>query len=158
MPDALDGIIQRMYDAGESEDDIAAVIKDYKKNPPRPVQESIAEPDTFFGGVSKSLFSGEALKAGLEGALGFGKGALLNLPSTIATGVGDALEVATSPIRTARNAPEAFRAIPDVARGMWDTATRAGSDPFAFGEMIGELTGQPLATAGIAKGAPYTST
>lgn len=163
MPD-IRTIVQRMVDANESDADIEAVIERYKElNPPKPQAPPAApaqkiapdEEDSFFGGFTKSLFSGEALGAGLQGALGFAKGAIADLPSTIVGGVQDAFEAVSDPSRTIREAPGAFRyGIPEVAKVMGETTARAGSDPEAFGRMVGQFTGQPLATAGVIKGAP----
>src|SRR4051812_38537978 len=59
MPDALQSVVQRMIDAGESEANIATVIQHYQKSGPQPVAAS--EPDTFMGGALKGLkdYAGE---------------------------------------------------------------------------------------------------
>lgn len=148
MPD-LETIVNRMIAAGESEDNIATIIRGHKKEPPR-AKEVIAEPDNFFEGFSKSLFSGEALKAGLKGAAGFAKGAVADIPETLLQFGKDALEVANNPRRIARESGGAFReGIPEVGKAIKDMTLRAGSEPEAFGRMVGQFTGQPAVMAGV---------
>lgn len=169
MPD-LRTIVQRMVDAGEDEEAIGAVIGKYNElNPPAPpvappveaaapttsakpaptpigtVSED--EPGDFWGGFRKSLFSGEALKAGLQGAGGFLRGAVADIPSTLIDMAKDAGEVITNPDILAQ-APAAFKeGIPAVGRAIAETTSQAGSDPQSFGRMMGQLTGQPAIMA-----------
>lgn len=79
MADELDGIIQRMIDAGEPEENIATVIHDYEANP------SATKPDE-----SSSL--GPGIMTGLAGAGIMAKGPAL-LKSAV-SGVGKAVEAA----------------------------------------------------------------
>ena len=151
MPD-LETIVQRMMDANESEDDIEAVIKEFNTvHPPKPqpvprsVQQTApTEEDTFMGGFTKSLFGGEALSAGLQGAGGFLRGAIADIPSTLWGGAKDIFESASDPSKFVRDIPGAItEGVPAMAREMGDVTARAGSDPHAFGRMMGQLTGQP---------------
>lgn len=160
MPD-LKTIVQRMIDANESEEDIDAVVARFKElNPPKdpgpassPVSPS--EPDTFAGGVLKSLSSGEAFGAGAKGGLGWLKGAVLDLPETVIGAVKDFATSASDIPKMLRDAPGAIRhGIPAMGQQMKETFDQAGSDPDAFGRMMGQLTGQPLVTEGIIRGAP----
>jgi hypothetical protein len=153
MPD-LNTIVQRMIDADEPEEAIASVIQHFQKvNPPkpqpapRPVQKiAPTEEDTFMGGFTKSLFGGEALGAGLQGALGFAKGAIADIPSTIIGGAKDALDMKLNPGMTALRMSEGIKQIPGVVE-------RAGSDPEPFGRLMGQLTGQPAVMHGLGVGA-----
>lgn len=127
--------------------DLATPAKPQGASPEGVVYDN--EPDTFMGGVKNSLLNGEALKAGAQGGLGFLKGAVTDLPSSMFSGLKSVANAALHPIDTITNLPQT---ISDTGSAMWDTATHAGSDPGAFGEMMGQLTGQPLVTAGLAKG------
>lgn len=168
MPE-LRTIVKNMVDAGEDEASIAAVIKRHKEInhpdlspeiPPAPytgdrvsrIAES--EPDTFWGGVAKSFRSGEALKAGVEGAKGYFQGAVTDIPSSLVE-FGNSLaagldSLATNPAEHFRVAPQAFK---ELGQGIVDTTKMAGSDPRAFGRLAGQLTGQPLVTEGALAGA-----
>lgn len=56
MPqEALNPIVQRMIDAGESEDNIATVIRHYKAQASVPTAVSPSEPGTFMGGAAQSI-------------------------------------------------------------------------------------------------------
>lgn len=157
MPDNLKSIVQRMIDAGESEENIGKVIQHFKAQgtpAPEPQGDTYAGPDTFWGGVMNSLNpfggtddSGSAIEAGGRGALGWLKGATIDLPGSIVGGLQTIGNTIADPIGT-------IKSIPQGLSNMWDTTMQAGSDPEAFGRMTGQLTGQPLVTAGIAKGAP----
>lgn len=138
----LEKIVQSMIDAGESEQDIAGVIKHYDESKLPPYKG----PDTYWGGVKKSLTSGEALGAGLEGAKGWVKGAL-DIPGSISGALGTIGNLVSDPVGT-------IGSIPEGLSNMWETTKRAGSEPEAFGQMTGQLTGQPLVTHGIVKAAP----
>lgn len=147
MPDNLETIVQRMIDAGESEENIKTVIEHFHQTPTKPTTLE-GEPTTFWGGVKKSLTSGEALDAGLKGGLGWLKGATLDLPQSIIGGITGTANAIMHPIDTVSS-------IPDMAKGFADTVMRAGSEPENFGRMMGQIGGQPLVTAGIGKGLPY---
>lgn len=168
-------IVRNMVDAGEDESSIAAVIKRHSEIhpdrspeiPPAPYTGPAAgvkpvselEPDTFWGGVGKAFRSGDVLKAGLEGAGGFLRGAIADIPSTISAAISDAGEVLSDPLRIAREAPGAFReGLPALGRQFAETTAMAGADPEAFGRMMGQLTGQPLITEGVIRGAPMLKT
>lgn len=145
-------IVKKMVQAGESEENIAAVIKKYKSTTPKQDVKEVSydEPSTFGRGFINSLLNGEALKAGLLGGKGFLEGAV-DLPSGIASGVNAAINTISDPIGTIKNLP---KTISDAASNMAQTTMMAGSDPEAFGKMTGQLTGQPLLTAGLTKGIP----
>jgi hypothetical protein len=156
MPDPLESIVQRMMDAGESEENIANVIRQYNTdNPPVPKKPGplspYSGPTDFWGGFTQSLLGGEAAKAGAQGALGFAKGATIDIPASIIGGLGQLGGAIAHPIETATNLPSN---IANMASGMWETTQQAGSNPEAFGRMMGQVTGQPLVTAGLAKAAP----
>lgn len=151
MPQQLHSMVQRMMDAGVPKEQIGAAIQHYQETNP-PLQEvSQDEPDTFWGGFGKALTDGTALNAGLKGAKGFFQGAVADLPSSITGAIGSIGHAIAHPVETVENLPSN---ISDAASNMWDTTTHAGGNPEAFGRMMGQLTGQPLVTAGLAKGAP----
>lgn len=166
MPqDDLRSIVQRMIDAGESEENIAAVIQRFDSQKPQtsapkaaPMGDTYKGPDTFWGGVKQSLMSGEAAKAGLEGGVGYLKGALLDLPSSIGGALGNIGESMMHPIDTATKGWDALMHPSEVYHGVVDpmveTTMKAGSNPEDFGRLMGQLTGQPLATEGLVKAAP----
>lgn len=179
MP-TLGQIVSRMRAAGESEANIAATRAEYERiNQPAarpPEHEAVTQakeflqsprsnlprgnpepvgPTDFWGGVAESFRSGEALEAGVEGLKGFGRGAVLDLPSTIVEGVkgiGTGLwSLADDPVAHFKAAPAAFK---EMGQAFADTVAHAGSDPHAFGRMTGQLTGQPLVTEALAMASP----
>lgn len=146
-------IVQKMIEEGQSEEDIAAVIREFD------AQEidrmKYKGPDTFWEGVNESLYpGGEAQTAAAQGGLGFLKGATLNLPGSILSGLGSVASAIANPRETIESIPNAPGAIRDALGGMWETTKQAGTNPFEFGEMTGEIMGQPAVTAGIMAGAP----
>lgn len=156
-PDDLDpqlvSIVQKMIEEGQSEEDIAAVVQEY--NQQKAEQTHYKGPDTFWEGVNESMYpGGEAQQAALQGGLGFLKGATLNLPGSIISGLSSVANAVANPRETIESIPNIPGAIGNALGGMWETTKQAGTDPVAFGEMMGELTGQPAVTAGIVKSAP----
>jgi hypothetical protein len=151
MPDdaRLNRIVQRMRDAREPEDSIAEVIQEYHRQ--NPSQVSSNEPDTFWGGVKQSLTSGEALGASARGGLGYLKGAVLDLPSSIGSGLSTLGGMVTSPIETAKEVGTGLYNLPSQ---LSESFQHAGSDPEQWGRTMGQLTGQPLVTEGLVKSAP----
>ena len=57
MPNELETIVQRMIEANESEENIAAVIQSYQ--PQGPKGDTSTEPGTFMGGFTKHLLTKE---------------------------------------------------------------------------------------------------
>jgi len=103
---------------------------------------AIPSADSFGSGFIRSVLGGDAYDAGIAGAKGWAKGAV-DLPSTI-----------MGMINAAKDIPGAIRGIPAGLQAMWETTKNAGANPEEFGYMMGQQTGQPLATAGLVKGAP----
>lgn len=149
----LEEIVQKMIDANESDEDIATVIQHYKGGPNTGVPPTKLEgqPTDFWGGVKKSFTSGEVHNAMDEGVGGWLKGAITDLPGSIIGGLKSVGNLIAHPVDTISNLPSD---ISNMASGMWNTTKQAGSNPSAFGEMMGQIGGQPLVTAGITKGAP----
>ncbi len=116
-----------------------------------PQGDNYKGPDTWMEGFQNSFDSGDALDAGLRGLKGFAKGAILDIPETLYEGGKQAFNMATNPVGTFINN---LKGIPEQAANIRHTITHAGSEPEEFGEMMGVATGQPLVTAGLAKGAP----
>jgi hypothetical protein len=153
----LNTIVQRMMDAGESKDNIKSVITEYNaRNPKQNISKiDSSEPGTFWGGVGKSLSSGEAANAGMQGAIGFGKGAIADLPEGMVNMAKDAFHTVNpydqfmGAVQGAKNIyndplnPRNYIPGYDTAKNMWDTTTKAGADPESFGRMMGQTTGQP---------------
>lgn len=138
--------VQAMIDSGKSEEEIGKFISNATSpHEPAPKPKDYTGPTTFWGGVGNSLMSGEALGTGLRGGGGFLKGATVDIPESIAGGINAAIH----PIDT-------IMGIPAGMRNAANTFSKAGSNPEAFGEMMGQVTGQPLVTAGLAKGMPPT--
>ena len=136
----LQSIIEKMVSAGESEEDIANVIKNFSSSS----QSEVKPPPTkgnspLFQGLYDSRYDMTVPEAMVGGAKGWLKGAI-NIPGTL-MGMAESL----------RHPIDTIKSIPEGLSSMWDTATRAGSNPEAFGEMMGQVGGQPLLTAGIAK-------
>lgn len=151
MPQNLEAIVQKMIDAGEPEEAIASVIQSYSNKIPPPS----SAPDTFAKGVLESITSGEAARAGLQGGLGWLKGATLDIPQSIAGG----LKSVGNMITNAGNNPlvnpiGAIGNLASMGKSMLNTTQQAGGNPEEFGRMMGQLTGQPLTTMGITKAAP----
>lgn len=156
MPD-LRSTVQKMVAAGESEEDIAAVIKKLKGQgseteiksglpdmspdlAPRP-RDTSGEADTFAGGVLKSLGSGEAFKAGWEGLKGNFE-SIKDIPANLAYGAKDWLDFQLNPGQTALRMGESLKQIPDIVRN-------AGNEPRTFGRTLGAFTTAPLVTEGL---------
>jgi hypothetical protein len=119
----------------------------------------IKEPTTFVGGFLKSISprsdhlkpggaTGEAFNTGMQGGLGFAQGSIPH-PIDAIKGIGNAI---AHPIDAASSALQGLKELPS---NVMNTTMQAGSEPEQFGRMMGEMTGQPLATAGLAKGIPY---
>ncbi len=116
-----------------------------EKVPPTKLE---GQPTDFWGGFKKSFTSGEAGNAMDEGARGWLKGAVLDLPSSIYGGLKSGLQVlGHQMISPLIPMPEGL----DILN-MWNTTKQAGMNPDAFGEMMGQIGGQPLVTAGLTKG------
>jgi hypothetical protein len=160
MPDSIDVIVQRMLDADEPEENIVAVINAHKNQPKlgSGLNKPIKSASTWGQGVLDSITSGEAAMAGLKGAGGWLKGAV-NLPKTI-MGTLDTVNKLPNPamggvmnfgggITNPQDLTDVYEGIKATPGHMWDTTMKAGSKPFEFGEMMGELTGQPLVTEGL---------
>jgi hypothetical protein len=145
----LERIVQNLIDSGESAETIEAVIKEYEvqSQAQTDAQKPYTGPSTFAEGVLDSLTSGEAAGAGAKGGLGFLKGATLDIPSSAMGALRGVGNLITNP-------KETIAGIPEGLGNMWEIAQQAGTDPEAFGRMMGQITGQPLVTAGLARGAP----
>lgn len=141
MPTPLETIVQRMIDAGESEDAIASVIQSYKPPPANPNPQKPGMMDTFTGGVLKSIGSGEMQKAMMEGGLGYLKGAALAIPKGVAGLASIGKGMLTDPGQTVS---DIGTGLADMPGHMVNTFKHAGSDPMAWGEMMGEMTGAPV--------------
>lgn len=104
-------------------------------------------PDSWSEGFINSITSGEALGAGLSGLKGFAKGATFDIPESIIGGIKGAYNLVTDPINT-------IKSIPPGIKAMMELTEQAGARPEEFGRMMGQMTGQPLTTAGLVKAAP----
>lgn len=141
-----------------AQDDWVDDSADWADDPPKTARELIVKPqpgadtykgETSFGaGFRDSLVNGDALGAGLQGGLGFLRGATLDLPGSMLDMAKSAGRAFVHPMDEGRNLIEGLRSLPG---NVIDTAMRSGSDPQAFGRMMGQMTGQPLVTAGLAK-------
>jgi len=178
MPDPeLEGLVQQLMEAGGTDDDLDELINSYdsQKNDVAAASERnkfvgdvYKGPDTFWGGVWNSVNpfgGGEALKAGVEGAKGYAKGATLDIPSSIAGMVGNtasfAGDVLSDPIGYGSKVAGAVtdplavgRGMAQGARSIGNSILSAGSDPEGFGRTTGQLTGQPAVMAGLSPHIP----
>jgi hypothetical protein len=174
MPDDIKVIVQRMIDAGESEDNIAAVIKEHTK--PKPgsgLNKPVNSPSSWGEGVldsinpfgSNSSFGvSESGMAGLKGLAGFAKGAILDIPSNLWDASQTFQELPnpmTGGLLNMGYRPTNPEKVSEIREGlaatpgqMWETTKKAGTKPFEFGEMTGQITGQPLVTEGLSRFAP----
>lgn len=170
MPDPeLESMLQQLIDAGGTDEELDELTNSYLDEQSQ--RQATAErnkfvgdvykgPDTFWGGVMKSLNpfaddGGEAIEAAKQGAKGYAKGAVLDIPQSIVGGItglaSGAYGMATDPVGTISSVPGKVR---DIGRGIAQTTMQAGSEPEAFGRMSGQITGQPLVTAGLAPHTP----
>ncbi len=118
--------------------------------PPDIEEEVIPEPiPQAVNGIKNPLVEG--IKASGQSLWGFAKGATVDIPSNIMGGLSSIGNLISDPVNTIKNMPSD---IANMGRSMWDTTKQAGQDPEAFGRMMGNIGGQPLVTAGMAKGAP----
>lgn len=111
-------------------------------------------PDTFWGGVKNALNpfgGGEALQAGKQGAVGYAKGAIKDLPGGIWQGLKTI--ATTSPADVIGGIPGFVRGIPQGLQNISDAVIQAGNQPEKFGRTMGNITGQPLIAEGILSGA-----
>lgn len=109
------------------------------------------EPDTWMKGFINSITSGDALDAGMSGLKGFAKGATLDIPASIYGGLKSVYNLVTNPKETISNIPSD---LVNMASGIGERFSKAGSEPEEFGRMMGNITGQPLTTYGLAKATP----
>src|SRR5215471_6397199 len=113
MPSDLRIAVQKMIDAGESEENIATAIRNrkalMKKQPDQPsIKDEVAQttgdsykgPTDFWGGFKQALTGGDAISAGAQGGLGFLKGAIADLPSSIYGGLQGVANLISDPIGT----------------------------------------------------------
>jgi hypothetical protein len=116
-------------------------------------------PDTYWGGFRNSLTSGEAIKTGGKAALGYLKGATIDIPESIIGAVESVWNLAKDIVPIPGNRIlDRIKSIPsgisNMYEGIKDITAESGSHPEEFGRMLGQITGQPLVTAGITKGTP----
>jgi hypothetical protein len=148
-------VIQRMIDAGESTDNIKAVVEHMATLHPTKVDPS--EPDTWWGGFFHSLRpGGESDQAALKGAAGFvkglpsgvaaGAGALVHLPVDVLQGVigagGDIKQFANNPDKFVSDLKAKYKDMPaSIVKTLDNAVELAKSDPEAFGKLVGQITG-----------------
>jgi hypothetical protein len=118
-------------------------------------------PSTFGAGVLDSINpfgSAEALKASGSGLLGYLKGAITDIPSTIGGAVSSVADAVSDPMKLARQTRDVLSSPVETMKGVAGETSnlfsQAGSHPEEFGRTMGQITGQPLVTAGAVEGAP----
>lgn len=142
----LEAIVQRMIDAGESEENIGAVIQAMTaKSTVTPVAAD--EPDTYLGGFVKGM--GEGM---VGGAKGFAKGLVPGVANAVVETVKSPVHLAQAvagggyrlykdPLGTLRDSASAAAALPGKVK---DTVTagldKAATDPEAFGSDVANMT------------------
>jgi hypothetical protein len=114
------------------------------------IKEVTDEPSDFTGGFLNSVFGGEALKTGLKGGLGFLKGSILDIPETLMNTVKGIYDHPfKSAVHTLLPGPLGDMVTGDDSMSsLRDASSNAGSNPEAFGRIMGQLTGQPLVMEG----------
>lgn len=157
MP-TLESIVQKMIDAGESEETIAQVIR-AKAAEPKPLNAD--EPDTYWSGFLKG-----AKEGAVGGAKGFAKGVVPGafkaiagiVPGIVNAAIGTVkggANLVTDPVKTLTEAYEAVKGIPGKGGEMLQQALDlAQKDPEAFGKAVGEVTGGTAAGIALAGAAP----
>ena len=159
MADQLHDIVQRMLDAGESEENIAAVIKAYK-------EESAVGQTTDAGGIPhpgnplEERLRGftQGATAGLRGFVrGIVPGAVKGAVGAVTGPVRLAYSALTHPADTATEAVKgvyaSIKAAPQAAADALDLAAR---DPEQFGHNVGEVTGSAEGGLATAAALPMT--
>ena len=150
-PDVLDNSEDVMDDIPSPPD----ILDDTEDTPP--ITRNITaisdeEPGTYWGGVKKFLTAKDPSRtAGLEGLKGYAKGAITDLPASVVGMIKSGYNLVTDPINTIKGIPSDLS---DMAKHIGKTTMEAGGKPEEFGRMMGQITGQPLVTEGIIKGAP----
>ncbi len=147
---------KEVNDWEDVEDDDWQDVTPLKDNYSEPAVQEVEydEPSTFTSGVMNSLTSGDALGASARGALGFAKGAIVDLPSSIWSGIKGIGNMIANP---GTAIPEAIEGIKQLPGQISELTSKAGSDPEAFGRFMGQVTGQPAVTAGLTKGLPIAT-
>lgn len=143
MADTLEQIVQRMVDAGESEENIASVIKGYT---PEHAGLPDYEPNMYSGFLSGAKEGAKGFVKGLLPGVGEGVKGILTLPISIlkevistAQGVGNFTD---DPMGTLHGIYENLKNVPGEARDAVKAALDlAARDPQAFGKEVGKLTG-----------------
>ncbi len=121
-------------------------------------------PDTFEKGFINSILNGEALDTGMKGAKGWLRGATTDIPGTIMGGIKSIYD-GVKESYNGRNIPLAIRGAKtreelgaqlnnQTPMGNPLDSMTAGAEPEEFGRTMGQITGQPLTTAGLVRGAP----
>lgn len=135
----------------KSGDDITNLMNRTPEPEPE-VPPEYTGPDTFMEGVLNS--GPEVLDAMGSSALGYLKGATLDIPSSLYHGAKNAV---MHPIDTLLSS---MGPLGDVISGkdsmapIREASANAGAQPEAFGRIAGQLAGQPAVTGGIISGAP----
>lgn len=147
MPDDLKTIVQRMIDAGESEENIATVIKSRHSTPP-PQQASIAPSDA--GGVSLAALK-SAMPLAEQGATAFATSP--NVAPTAAK-IGRFVGGVAAPVSGAIYGGPAGAIVgaAEAAKGAW----AGGKTGWFTGKMLQNMA-MPVAK-GLSKLAPYAQT
>lgn len=119
--------------------------------PEMPVGDTYTGPDSFMEGVLNS--GPEVLGAMGKSALGYLKGATLDIPSTIYNAGKSAI---SDPLGALKNiALSSLGPLGDVISGrdtmapLREASANAGAEPEAFGRILGQMAGQPAVTAGV---------
>lgn len=133
------------FEKHDSSDNYFSQFDEHKDEPSNNnVKEIDNEPSDYTGGFLKSVFSGEAPMAGIKGGMGFLKGAVLDIPESLYNTAKGAYNLVTNPKETISNIPsDIVNALSSAKQSLMES----GAKPFEFGEMMGQLTGQPAVMA-----------
>lgn len=117
---------------------------------------TIPSASSYGTGFMRSVLNGDAIKANLNSLKGYLKGGIAELPENAINFINSVLEGPTQ--EKLSNIPSDIVNLPsgivDTAKQMYKTTMESGSNPEAFGRMMGQTTLQPLLTEGLVKGVP----
>lgn len=159
--------IEKYVVKDEPPPDILDELNELDEPPPdildeTPVSNTISKlpdnaPDTWMEGFKQSVLGGEASNVGMQGAKGWLKGAILDIPESIKTipGMAKSAFELINPTQWYDHPPqEKIKSGIEMVKGMANLTSQAGNQPEEFGRMMGQLTGQPIVTEGIVRGMP----
>ena len=99
----------------------------------------------------KAMLRTDTAAPAREALKGYAKGAIADLPGSIGGMLSSIANTIADPGKTLKELPSN---VMEMGHNFMNTYRQAGSHSEEFGRMMGQLTGQPLVTEGMAKGVP----